>query len=264
MNRFIKGIIVGIGKIIPGVSGSILAISLGIYEESIKAINNLLKYPRDSIKYLFPIGVGIVVSIIFFSKIIICLLNIFYVPTILFFLGLILGSVKDILKEIKVKYIPFTFICFVLIVLLCKSSDNQLFISNNYLYIYMIFIGLIDAATMVIPGVSGTAVLMMLGCYNMLIEVISDLTNVNHLIYNFSIIIPFLVGMIIGIFLFVKIIQILLTKYSSQTYSAILGLLIASCLFLFKSTLNTDYTTLEVIIGLLLLLTGFEITKRIN
>ena len=73
----LKGFIVGIAKIIPGVSGAMLAISLGIYEDSIKAINNIFKNPIKSILYLTPIGIGVLMAITIFSKIIIYLLDVF-------------------------------------------------------------------------------------------------------------------------------------------------------------------------------------------
>ena len=77
MMNIIKGFIIGIGKIIPGVSGAILAISIGVYDKSIYYLNNFKNNKRESIKYLFPLGLGIIISIVSFSKIINYLL---YIP----------------------------------------------------------------------------------------------------------------------------------------------------------------------------------------
>lgn len=262
MNRLLKGIIVGIGKIIPGVSGSMLAISLGIYEESIYAINNLLKKPKQSFQFLFPIGLGVLISIIFFSKIILSFLNSYYVSTILFFIGLILGGIKDIIKETKLKYSIVTLICFIVILFLeMIYKNNQLYFDN---FMYLFFIGIIDAATMIIPGISGTAILMMIGCYETLISVISDLTNIENLIYNLSIIIPFGLGIMIGILLLVKLIKLLFQSYYHQTYNAILGFSLATILYMFKTTLYSSYNVYEIIIGMMTLMLGYIIAKRIN
>ena len=78
MKNFFKGFIIGIGKIIPGVSGAILAISLGVYDKALECISNFKSTKKESIKFLFPIGIGVLLSIIFFSKIISISLNITY------------------------------------------------------------------------------------------------------------------------------------------------------------------------------------------
>lgn len=75
MLNLLKGFIIGIGKIIPGVSGSILAITLGVYDKSVEYINNFKHTKKESLKYLLPLGIGIIISIIIFSKIITILLD---------------------------------------------------------------------------------------------------------------------------------------------------------------------------------------------
>ena len=92
----LKGIIIGIGKIIPGVSGSLLAISMGLYPKMIDSINYFFDNKRDNFKFLFKIGIGVLISIVFFSNIIIYALNNYYLITMFFFIGLILGSMNDI------------------------------------------------------------------------------------------------------------------------------------------------------------------------
>ena len=92
---FFKGILVGVGKIIPGVSGAIIAILLGIYEEGLKKINSLFKDFKNSLKFLFPIGLGVLTSTFFFSKIIVNSLNKYYLPTMLLFCGLIFGNLSE-------------------------------------------------------------------------------------------------------------------------------------------------------------------------
>ena len=103
MKNILKGFIIGIGKIIPGVSGAILALSLGVYDKSIYYINNFKYNKKESLKYLLPLAIGIILSIIFFSKIINYLLDKYYVLTMLFFIGLIIGTIPSTLKEVNKK-----------------------------------------------------------------------------------------------------------------------------------------------------------------
>lgn len=98
-NLYIKGVIIGIGKIIPGVSGSVLAMSLGIYEEAIKAINHFFKDISRHFKFLFVVGLGIITSVVLTSNIIKYFLNHFYLPTMLLFIGLIIGGISLFLKK---------------------------------------------------------------------------------------------------------------------------------------------------------------------
>ena len=116
MNLIIKGFIIGLGKIIPGVSGSMLAISLGIYEEIIEKISSITKNFRKNIEYLAKISIGIILAIILTSKIIVKCLNHYYFPTMLLFIGLITGGIPNQLKKTKLK-IGKTIISIIIIIL---------------------------------------------------------------------------------------------------------------------------------------------------
>ena len=89
-----KGMIIGVGQIIPGVSGGMLAISLGLYEKGVDAISNIFSDLKDNVKFLCSVGFGVVISVIIFSKIIKYLLINFYLHTMLLFIGLIFGTYK--------------------------------------------------------------------------------------------------------------------------------------------------------------------------
>ena len=101
MINFIKGFVIGIGKIVPGVSGAMLAISLGVYDKAIYYICNFKNDIKNGFKYLFPLGVGIIISIVLFSKVISLCLNKYYVITMLFFIGLIIGGIPDVLNKVN-------------------------------------------------------------------------------------------------------------------------------------------------------------------
>ncbi len=266
MKRLFFGIIIGIGKIIPGVSGSAIAISLGVYEESINRINNFFKEIKNNIIYLLPLGIGIIISIIFVSKIVINMLDNYYVPTILFFLGLITGGIQDIRKQIRKEFIPITFIAFTSVIIVSQLTPQKDLVINNQAYqiILFILIGFIDAVCMIIPGISGTAVFMMMGCYKMLMTMLSSLTHINSFIDNITFFLPFLLGLTIGIIFTIKLVNILFNKYKTQTYHIIFGLLLSTILYMFLTTFKHEYTLNQIIIGLILSIIGYNIIKKIN
>lgn len=262
----LKGIIIGIGKIIPGVSGSMLAISMGIYQRMIDSVNNFFKDVKNNFAFLFKIGIGVLLSIIFFSNIILKCLNNYYIITIFFFIGLIVGGLKDINKEIKYKnkkIISVTLILTLLLGLFNVSSDVN--IENNYLnFIYFIFVGFIDALTMVIPGISGTATLMMIGAYNKLMVTFSNLLNFSVFVDNFLIMLPFCIGMVIGIIFTVKLINYLFKNFKDNTYSAIIGFSISTIVLMAIKCINSNYTFLNLIVAFIMLFIGIFISKKIN
>lgn len=260
------GILIGIGKIIPGVSGSVIALSLGVYQKAISSINHYFKDIKRNTLYLLPLLIGITISIIFSSKIVIKYLNNYYVSTILFFIGLIIGGTNDICKHVSKRYIYLTVVSFTLPLIISLLSINNHLVFNNYIYelLFYIIVGFIDAICMIIPGISGTAILMMLGCYQMLIEVLSNLTNTNQIINNLKFIIPFLIGLSIGIIITIKIVNILFSKYYNQTYNIIFGFLLSSITYMFLTTFNHYYTIKQVLIGLILSIVGYSIIKKIN
>ena len=263
---FIKGIIIGIGKVIPGVSGSMLAISMGIYQKMLDSINNFFKDIKNNFLFLFKIVLGVFVAIVFFSKIVLTCLNNYYIITMFFFIGLILGSFKDIDREIKKrnKYvIIITF--FITLILGMISVNNEFNIENIFLRsIYFIIVGFIDAFTMVVPGISGTATLMMIGAYNTLMETFSNLLNFNQLLDNILIMIPFSIGLFIGVIFTVKLINYLFKKSKDNTYSAIIGFGVSTIILMFIKCFNSNYTFLQLTFSFVMLFTGFFLSKKIN
>ena len=110
MILFIKGIIIGIGKIVPGVSGAVLAVILKVYDKGINAIVNFKNDIKNNIKFLICNGLGIGIGIILFSKIIVFMLDNYYVYTMLLFIGIIIGGIPSITKEITRKNYKYVFI----------------------------------------------------------------------------------------------------------------------------------------------------------
>ena len=196
----IKGFIMGIANIIPGVSGGTLALILGIYEEFIGAISHLFSNLKKNICFLIPIAIGMVLAILSLSHVIDYSYKHFPIPTCLFFVGLVLGGIPMLLNKVKGKketkkissYIIFLLTFALVIVMACsdlifgeglKVSFNNM---NLISYILLFLVGIVAAATMVIPGVSESLVLMLLGYYYPVIAVIKEFTKFKNDYYSFK------------------------------------------------------------------------------
>ena len=262
MKNLFKGMIIGIGKIIPGVSGALLAILMGVYDKSIDYIINFRKNIKEGIKYLFPLGIGIIISIIIFSKIINYTLNNYYLYTMMLFIGLIIGSIPEIINKIEKKDNYLILISFIIFFLLSISSINNTYvIKNNYMDIVIFFIsGLLEAIGTVVPGISSAAMLMIVGTYNEVIAITSNIININIIFQNIKIIIPFIIGLVVGLLITIKIINYLFNKYNNKVYSFILGILLSSIILLIIQTFKFQITLIKLILGIIFMLVGIFIS----
>lgn len=261
----IKGFFLGVANIIPGVSGGTIAITMGIYEDLISSITGFLKDPKKSIKTLLPIGIGAVLSILLMSKLISFCLDRFPAPTTLFFIGLIVGGIPLLTKKVKgVKITPLYAILFLItfsIIMVMTFSDAgganlDLANINLGMILLLVLIGMIAAGCMVIPGISGSFVLMLLGAYKPIISTIGNLTNFGDLGHNLSILMPFGIGIAVGIVGIAKILEYLFSKFETPTYFAILGFIFASVLSLFVGLVGVKISVIEIIVGIILFAIG--------
>lgn len=265
-NLIFKGFIIGLAKIIPGVSGSLFALYLGLYERGIDAISNFFKRPKSNLIFLGNVGIGIMLSIIVGTKIISYTIVNYYLPTMLLFIGLMSGSIPKIFKKVNMKskkeYLFFilTFI-FMLVLFLYKNNGNYIYNNSILDCFYVILIGFIDAATMIIPGISGTAIFMLMGCYNFFLSIFSNLTSIQDIIENFKLILLFLLGLFSGILIMTKLINYLLTKKPKIIYPIILGFSISSILVLLFEVLSIKINIGELFIGIILLFIGYRLSK---
>ena len=263
MLNLLKGFIIGIGKIIPGVSGSVLAITLGVYDKSVEYINNFKHNKKESLKYLLPLGIGIIISIIIFSKIITILLDKYYQITMLFFIGLIIGGLPEIIKKVKNIIVGTSFIIFFIISI--SNLNSNYILKGNILDIIILFIsGLLEAIGTVVPGVSSSALLMILGTYNIILSSIGNITSISVILTNIKIIIPFLLGVFLGIITLIKIIDYLLKKHENKLYSFVLGVLLSSIILLIIKVFKEKITIVELILGIIFLLLGVLISNLIK
>lgn len=256
MINLFKGFIIGIGKIIPGVSGAMLAISMGVYDTSINYILGFKDKKKDAFKYLFPLGVGIIFSIVVFSKIISILMVKYYVVTMLFFIGLIIGGIPSIINKsnFKKNYYIF-FISFIIMLMLSINNINNSYIlKGNIVDMFLFFLsGIIEIIGTIVPGISSTALLMIIGSYDIIIKSLGNLCNIYYVI------IPFCLGIISGFIALIKIVNYLFNKYKDKMYSFILGVLSSSIVLLMLETFKYKISIISLLFGILSLVIGLII-----
>lgn len=264
LKLFIKGAVLGIAFIIPGVSGGTLAVLLGIYEELIEAVSNFYKSKSNFVKYfkyLLPIGLGAVASLALCAKLIKFGLEKAPIITILIFLGLIIGGVPKIFKsvdktpELKDFSLMLIGIIIVVLMMIVDKGSSSVSLSNlNALgYIVLFFVGMLASATMVVPGISGSFTLMLIGYYEPILNVVNELTSFKNIGSNLLIMLPFLLGVVIGIVVIAKVIEYCLKKYRNQTYYVIIGFVLASIISVFAEVFAYDMNVIHLIIGLVLM-----------
>ena len=269
----VKGFLIGIANIIPGVSGGTLAITLGIYEQLIKAISHFFKNWKENLSFLIPIGIGMVLSVLILSNVISYSLEVFPVATTLFFVGLIAGGLPMLIGKTKsekknVSHVFIFILAFLLIALFAflKEGEHVVEFTNFSIggYLLLFLIGALASATMVIPGMSGSFVLMLIGYYQPILETIRNLTHFQNIVSNLLILIPFGLGILVGIILIAKLIEYLLQKFEGKTYFAIIGFVVASILVLIYGLFAYSVSILEIGIGIVTFLIGSMIAYQLG
>ena len=239
----LKGCVMGIANVIPGVSGGTMAVSMGIYDRLITALTHLFKEFKKSFVTVLPIGIGMVIGILGLSRLIEWMFGIIPVQTNLFFIGLILGGLPMMIKEVKGKKVNagcvVGFVFFFLLVaglaLLDGIKGTDADLSFSILTELKLFgVGVVAAATMVIPGVSGSMMLMLMGYYEPVISAINSTVDalramdMDGLMSGILILAPLGIGVVVGIFVIAKIIEWLFNKFATVVYWCIIGLIAAS------------------------------------
>lgn len=248
---FLKGIVVGIANIIPGVSGGTMAVILGIYDELINAISLSIEKLKKNWKFILCIGAGMGVGILVLANILSFLFENYNVATQFFFIGLILGSLPLVWsitvsdrKFKPINVIPFILMLGVMIIMfIIKPAENavQTVISVR-LFIELVIAGFVGAVAMIIPGISGSFMIKVLGHYETMQKAISDL--------NIVILIPLAIGIVIGLLVGAKIISILLKKFKQGIYAGILGLIVGSVLVIYPQEFSFKADIIPAVIAL--------------
>ncbi len=275
----LKGALIGVANIIPGVSGGTMAVSLGIYDKLIHSVTTLKSDFKQSVAFLTPIVIGALLGIGGLSFVITFLFENYPLQTNLFFIGLILGGIPLIIKRIdtkaiKVPHLLVAILAFAIVVLLAMSgetTDTGATIEVSMInFVILFFVGVIASATMVVPGVSGSMVLMLLGFYHQIILAVkSFIVGVTSfelplLIENSLILAPFGVGILIGIVVIAKIIDYMLKSMPNYAYSVIMGLIVASPFAIVLMNTFNDLSGLTIVFSLVMGAVGYFLALKLS
>ena len=231
VKNLIYGAIIGLAEIIPGVSGGTFAVLLGIYDNLIGAISRFRKNIKKNLKLLIPLVLGMGISVVGLSFVIKFLLERFPMAVNFFFLGLVLGIVPMLYQKSTQKgfreanLVPF-FITLAAMAALgvyaITTGDSDAVIRQISLPVFLKFmaVGCLAAVCLLLPGISGSMIMVIFGTYHSVITAISEM--------NILILLPVGVGVLIGLLFGAKLIDLALRKAPAATYSAILGLVLGS------------------------------------
>lgn len=263
MILFIKGFIIGIGKIIPGVSGALLAINFKVYERAIEAVVNFFDDWKKNLLFITKLGSGIILSIVLCSNGIIYLLNNYRFITMMFFVGLICGGTYNYATGIKCNYSDVLFMILFIVMLFIISYDNifnSYEITHGFMDNVVFFIGgVIEVVSSIIPGISGTAIHLILGIYDSILMMISKIFDFHYVIMNINLYISYGIGMMVSFIICMIGINYLLKRYPVIFSKIILGLCIYSILMLVIFTFSLKITILNYVLGIMLLIVGLLI-----
>ena len=252
LRLFLIGGAIGIANIIPGVSGGTLAVVFGIYEDLMLALGNFITDRTNRWKYIRFMAIlfsGALVSIVALARVLSWSLENYPIPTIFFFLGLIVGSIPVVLRShsdmklnIKRSFIFILGIAMVITLALIQGEKNPAgkvhidfsMISAGQMVYFMVS-GIISASAMIVPGVSGSFILILLGVYFDVLAALSGLTTIlfndgltAEMIGRLTVLGSLGIGIIIGILVIARIMSWALKRYPAATMFFILGLIIGS------------------------------------
>lgn len=268
IKNFWKGFAMGIANIVPGISGSAIALVFNLFDDLIFAVNNVFKDFKKSVLFLFPIVAGGVTAMGVLSTVVEHSLQHYSMPTTIFFTGLILGSVPFIWSRasadgFKITYLPYTIVAFVIVMIMTHfgSTETQTseIIISTALLAELFVVGIFAASALVIPGISGTFIMILFGVYHIILSSISSFMiavftlDIPAAIHAAILLAPVGIGNILGALLASKLVFLLLKRAYSATYYSILGLTLGSVysLLVSPSTYQSGVSPLLIVISII-------------
>lgn len=270
----LKGIVIGIANIIPGVSGGTMMVAMGIYDKLIHALTHIFKEFKKSVMVFLPILIGMGLGIVGLSRVIEVMFEKVPIQTNLLFIGLILGGIPVIWNRVKGSTIRLWHILgflvfFALVVglaLLDGTVGAEADLTLNLInFLKLCGVGIIAAATMVVPGVSGSMMLMLLGYYEPVIRTINGLVDAlaagdgAGIMQGVGVLLPFGIGVVIGIVIVAKGIDILLSKFPCMVFWCIMGLIVGSPVAIVILNDFSDLRPVNILTGVVALAVGIVI-----
>lgn len=224
MERFLKGIIVGLGGVAPGLSGSVLLIIFGLYQRTLEALGSLLRNVKQNLRFLLPLVAGMFCGVLLFSKLIDFLLGNFEVPTRFCFLGLILGTLPMVWKEVRKEGFSSKYY---IVIALAALAGFRMFTADGSGFpqvtdptlLQCILLGVAVAATAIIPGVDPAVFLSSLGFYEMYVGALAD--------FDLHILLPMVLGLAAGAVGISFGMSLLFKRFYTATFSVIFGIFLS-------------------------------------
>lgn len=256
MKNFLKGIIVGIGGVSPGLSGSVLLIIFGLYRETLDALGSFFKNIRKNIRFLLPLVLGMFTGVLLFSKMINFFINQYEMPTLFCFLGLILGTLPMIWKEVKkegfsTQYYVYIAVALVLGICFFKLNPNIFPQVTDPTILQAIFLGVAVAATAIIPGIDPAVFLSTLGLYRAYVAALAD--------FDLAILLPMLIGLGVGAVVISFGMSTLFKRFYTATYSVIFGIFLSMIPNILSENCVLGFNSMSVI-SIFLLIVGFFVS----
>ena len=279
LKKILQGVVVGVANIIPGVSGGTMMVAMGLYDKLIHAITHLRSEFKQSMKLLLPIFAGAGLAIVVLSRLFEFLLANYPIPTNFAFCGLIAGSLPFVLHRVKGhKASAGMLACFaaffalvVGMALMGETTGADASVALSLANVLKLFgVGVIAAATMVVPGVSGSMMLMLLGYYNVILRTINDFIDallafdMPMLLQACGCLVPFGIGVVVGIFLIAKIIEFIFQRAEIHAYYAIIGLISASPVAILLKTDWGGFSVLMLCAGIVTFAAGWFVASRLG
>ncbi|OUQ82933.1 hypothetical protein B5E42_09430 [Flavonifractor sp. An10] len=254
-----KGAVVGGTMLIPGVSGGTTAIILGIYDQLVRAVSGFRAHKRESLRLLFWFCLGACGGILLLARPLLGLLEQFPLPTGCFFLGAVAGSVPAVYRKSRIQHFQWRVPVYVLLGAALVLALNRLPVPAHEAaaggaggFLLLLLAGALAAAALVLPGISVSYLLLLLGLYDGTMTAIARL--------DLAFLFPLALGLLAGIFLFTRALDLLMTRYPRATYLVILGFMLASLPTLLPGLPGAA----EWLPCLLSLLAGFLIIHRVS
>ena len=251
LTNILRGAAIGVAFIIPGFSGGSVAAILGVYEKLVGSVADIFKHFKSSFLFLLPIALGMLLGVAALIYPIQWGLANYPIPTVTLFVGLSLGGLPSVTEKIKGRpawhnLVAFLIPCAVAACLLFLPTASQpegfLFSLDFGGYLLLILIGMVGACALVVPGISGSMLLLIFGYYTPLVELVTK-----HLLHGLDVgtsilvLICVLAGLLIGFFAISVLMKYLLRKFPRGTYFAILGFILGSIVAVYFTTVrNTD------------------------
>lgn len=226
--KVLQGSLIGLGAVLPGISGGVLCVVFGIYKTIMEFLADPFRKFKTHVPKLIPIGIGGVIGFIGVAKLLEILLERYPAPSVCLFIGLITGMLPSLFREAgeqgrdKNSYISMVIAMIVIFALLISLQLFSVQITPNFLW--YVFCGCCLALSVIAPGMSFSTLLMPLGLYEPFVAGIGNL--------DFSILIPGGIGGLATVILFAKAVDTLFDKHYSVAFHAIIGIVIAATIMI--------------------------------